>query len=221
VSDRALKRAIAVVVVALVAVVAAGSVLGSQAVADDLRARSRTALVAAGLDDVSVQFRGREGALSGGNDVEARLATSLVAALPGVRSVNHVVDDDAPLRGVARFELDRSGDDVEISGVVSSPDDAADIKIGVATALHTTIIGDVAVDRSVGEAPWAGSLPAVLDAVAGVRGLELELPGDGTLRLGGEVEVAATRTGIVRQVERALPDVELIDALVVSPRKES
>lgn len=220
-SDRAVKRAVILVVVALVAVIAAGSVLGAQAVGDDLRDRSETALVAAGLDDVSVTFRGREAALRGGNDVEGRLATSLVAALPGVRRVEHVARHEAFVPGAARFELDRSGDDIEISGAVSSPDDAAALKVGVATALHATIIGDVTVDRSVGEAPWAKALPSVLDALAGVRGLELDIRGDGTLRIGGEVDAAATRTSIVRRVARELPDVRLVDALVVAPREGS
>lgn len=218
-SDRALRRAIVVVAVALVAVLAAGSVLGSRAVAGDLRDRSETALTAAGLDDVSVQFHGREAALDGGNDVEARLAASLVAALPGVRDVERRAVDDEPLPGVARFELDRAGDDVEVSGAVPSPDDAADIKVAVATTLHTTVTGDVAVDRSVGDAGWAAVLPAVLEAVAGVRGLELEICGDGTVRLGGEVDGPAARSSILRQVQDELPDLELVSTLVVDPRE--
>nr|MCW2727793.1 hypothetical protein [Aeromicrobium sp.] len=217
-SDRALKRAIAVVVVALVAVIAAGSIMGTRAVAGDLHDRSRSALTAAGLEDVAVEFHGREAALSGGNDVESRLATTLVAALPGVRRVEPVVVDDDPIPGVSRFELDRSGDDVEISGAVSSPDDAAAIKVAVATTLRIMVTGDVTVDRSVDEASWAAALPAVLEIVAGVRGLELEIPGDGTVRLGGEVDASGAHARVVRRVQDQLADLRLVDSLVVAPR---
>jgi hypothetical protein len=192
-----------------------GALAGSRAVADDLRRRSETALTAAGLGDVTVDFAGREAAVSGGNDVEARLAAALVAALPGVRTVEDRHQQTAPLPGVARFELDRAGDDVEISGAVPSPDDAAAIKVGVATTLRTVITGDVAVDRSVDVARWAAALPAVLEIVVGVEGLELDIPGDGTLRLGGEVSDAATRSRILGQVADALPELKLVDALGV------
>ncbi|MET0468332.1 MAG: hypothetical protein ABWZ87_06295, partial [Aeromicrobium sp.] len=186
-SERTLQGLIGLVLAGLLAVVAAGAVLGSDTVASDLRDRAVTALAAAGLDDVLVDFRGREAELSGGNDVEIRRAEALVAALPGVRRVDVDVVDDADIRGVARFELDRAGDDVEISGVVPTPDDAAAIKVGVAGSLRTTITGDVAVDRSVAAASWVRALPEVLEVVAGIEGLELEIPGDGTVAIGGTV----------------------------------
>ena len=219
-SDRSLRGAVALVVAALVAVVAAGSVLGSRAVADDLTQRSRTVLVAAGLDDVTVDFTGREAELHGGNDVEARLASAAVAALPGVRRVDDRNVDPRPVAGVARFELDRAGDDVEISGAVSSPDDAAAIKVGVATALRTIVTGDVTVDATVAGARWASTLPAVLEIVAGVEGLELEIPGDGTVRLGGEVDDAATRSRVAAKIADALPGLRLVETLrlVAAPR---
>lgn len=220
-SDRSLKGCFAVVAAALVLVLAAGPVLGSRAVAADLRQRSETALTAAGLGDVTVTFTGREAALSGGNDVESRLAGSLLSALPGVRQVETADDEDAPLAGVARFELDRAGDDVEISGAVASPDDAAAIKVGVASTLRTIVTGDVTVDRSVGEAPWARALPVVLDLVAGVEGLELEIPGDGTIHLGGEVDDAGTRARMVKEVGHKMPDLQLIETLgLVAPAGE-
>lgn len=203
-SDRTLKGLIALVLAGLVALVGVGAVLGSDAVGGDLRDRARTALSAAGLGDVLVDFRGREAELSGGNDVEIRRAATLVAALPGVRHVEVDVDADQHLPGVARFELDRAGDDVEISGVVPSPDDAADIKVGVAEGLRTTITGDVAVDRTVGAAPWAEKLPDVLELLAGVEGLELEIRGDGTVEIGGTVADESERTRVLRKLDRAL-----------------
>ncbi|MCL3818055.1 hypothetical protein [Aeromicrobium wangtongii] len=217
-SDRSLQRAVALVVTALLGVIAVGSVMGSRSVADDLRHRAETALTASGLDDVRVDFRGREAHLSGGNDVESRMASSLVAALPGVRSVDRAVDHDAPLHGASRFALDRAGDDVEISGAVPSPDDAADLKIAVASGLATRVVGDVKVDRSVDAAPWVASLPAVLRTVVAVAGLELDIPGDGTLHVGGRVVDASTRSRIVQRLTDQVPGLRLVETLDVAPR---
>lgn len=209
-SDRSLKGLIALVLAGLVAVVGAGAVLGSSSVATDLSGRARTALAAAGLGDVLVDFRGREAELSGGNDVEIRRARTLVAALPGVRRVDVDVVADEHLPGVARFELDRAGDDVEISGVVPSPDEAADIKVGVAEGLRTMITGDVAVDRSVDAAPWVEALPDALELLAGVEGLELEIRGDGTVEIGGTVGDESERTRLVEKLEDLLPDLDVV-----------
>ena len=219
-SDLFVKRLAAAVAACLVAVIALGSVLGSRSVAADLSQRSESALAAAGLTDVRVDYSGREARLSGGNDVEARLATSLVRTLPGVRSI----DDDRPrrpdLRGVARFELDRAGDDVEISGAVPSPDDAAAIKVAVASTLHVTVTGDVEVRPSLPAAPWAGDLPDVLELVAGVDGLALEIRGDGTATLGGTVADAAERSRVADDVAAALPGFDLDATLRVVPPRE-
>jgi osmotically-inducible protein OsmY len=214
--QRALKRLVVAVAGCLAAVVVAGSVLGSRSVAADLRDRSRTALAAADLADVRVDFTGREARLSGGNDVEARLATSLVQALPGVRRVEVARGSRPHLRGVSRFELDRAGDDVEISGAVPSPDEAAAIKVSVATSLHTTVTGDVAVEPSVAAASWGDAMAKVLEIVAGVEGLALEIRGDGTVTLDGQVADAATRSRIVDEVGRALPGLELVATLRVA-----
>jgi hypothetical protein len=221
VSDRSLQRAVAVVATVLLGVIVVGSVMGSRTVAGDLRARAQTALGASGLDDVRVDFEGREAALEGGNDVEARLASSLVAALPGVRRVHRAVDAARPVPGVSRFALDRAGDDIEISGAVSSPDDAADVKIAVASAWATAISGDVTVDRSADPAPWVASLPGLLSTVAGVAGLELDVPGDGTLHVGGRVHDAATRSRIVRRIAEQVPGLRLVATLTVTSRAGS
>lgn len=215
-SDRVLRRLIGIVAVALVAVVATGSVLGSRTVATDLTRRSETALSAAGLQDVGVSFDGREARLRGGNDIQSRLAAALVETLPGVRQVAVARDREPVLPGVARLELDRAGDDVEIAGVVPSPDAAATVKVDAASSLRATVTGDVEVDRSVGAAEWVDALPDVLDVVAVVEGLELDIPGDGTVRLGGSVADAGTRSSIVQQVERALPGLRLDAALTVA-----
>jgi hypothetical protein len=218
---RRLKALIAAVVVCLVAVVAAGAVLGSRSVASDLGERSRTALAAADLSDVRVGFSGREAELSGGNDVEARLAASLVEALPGVRRVEVERPARSRTPGAAWLELDRAGDDVQIRGDVPSADEAAALKVAVATTLRATVIGDVAVDGSVSAAPWADRVPAVLEIVAGVEGLDLELPGDGTVHLGGQVPDATTRSRVVEQVSRAMPGLRLVASLRLAtvPRK--
>lgn len=215
-SDRSLKGLIALVLAGLVAVIGAGAVLGSGAVADDLGDRARTALSAAGLGDVLVDFSGREAELSGGNDVEIRRAETLVASLPGVRRVEVDVVADEHIPGVARFELDRAGDDVEISGVVPSPDDAADLKVGVAEGLRTTITGDVAVDRSVDPGTWVDALPDVLETLAGVEGLELEIRGDGTVEIGGTVGDESERTRLVEKLDDAMPDLEVVGSFDIA-----
>lgn len=209
------------VAMCLAAVVVAGAVLGSRSVATDLGDRSRTALAAADLADVQVRFSGREAELSGGNDIEARLAASLVEALPGVRRVDVERPSRARTPGAAWLELDRAGDDVQIRGDVPSADQAAALKVAVATTLRTTVSGDVTVDVSVGAAPWADAVPAVLEIVAGVEGLDLEVPGDGTVHLGGQVADATTRKRVVEQVARALPDLRLVESLRLAtvPRK--
>ena len=219
--SRGLRRLAVAVATCLVAVIGVGSVMGSRSVAADLTDRSRTALGAADLSDVRVEFTGREAQLSGGNDVEARLATSLVRALPGVRRVDVERDGRRDLAGATRFELDRAGDDVEISGAVPSPDDAASIKVAVAATLRTTVTGDVAVDPTAPEAAWVAALPDVLEIVAGVEGLALEVPGDGTVELGGQVADRTTRALVVEQVRKALPGLELVQTLRVAsaPRK--
>ena len=214
--SRGLRRLVVAVAACLVAVIGAGAVLGSRSVAADLGERSRTALQAADLADVRVDFAGREAELSGGNDVEARLAASLVRALPGVRRVE-VERRPRPVVGdAARFELDRAGDDVEISGAVPTPDDAAAIKVAVATTLRTTVTGDVRVDGSVASAPWVAAVPDVLEIVAGVEGLALDIPGDGTVELGGQVADRTTRVRVVEQVEQALPGLRLVQTLRVA-----
>lgn len=215
-SDRSLRGFIGLVVAGLVAVISLGAVLGSSAAADDLRDRSQTALAAAGLHDVVVDFSGREAALSGGNDVEIRLAERLVGALPGVRRVELARLGADAIDGVARFELDRAGDVVQISGVVPTPDDAAGIKVGVATSLATTIAGDVTVDRSLAAVSWTGALPDVLQALEQVDDLELDVAGDGTVVIGGTVgsrDERDERDRLVRQVSRALPDLEVVSQL--------
>ena len=214
---RRLKVLVAAVALCLAAVVAAGAVLGSRSVAADLGERSGTALAAADLADVQVRFSGREAELSGGNDVEMRRAENLVESLPGVRRVRTDLAADVVVPGAARFELDRAGDDVEISGVVPSPDDAAEIKVGVAENLRTTVTGDVAVDRSVDAAPWVEAVPAVLDLLAGVEGLELEIAGDGTVTLGGTVRDASEQTRLAERLAELLPDLEVVGTLDVVP----
>lgn len=214
-SDHSLRRLIACVAASLVIVVALGSVVGARSVAADLTDRSARALAAAGLDDVRVEFRGREAELRGGNDVETRLAGALVGALPGVRRVEV---DRAPQRviaGASRFELDRSGDDVEISGAVPTPDDAAAIKVAVASALQTTVTGDVAVTPSARPASWVAALPDVFALVSGVDRLSLEISGDGTIELRGEVDAEQVRTRVLRRVAAALPDLELVETIRV------
>jgi hypothetical protein len=222
VSDRTLKGLIGLVLTGLVAVIAAGAVLGSGSVAHDLSDRARTALAAAGLGDVLVDFRGREAELSGGNDVEIRRAETLVASLPGVRRVDVSGVADDVIEGVARFELDRAGDDVEISGVVPDPDAAAEIKIGAAEGLRTMITGDVAVDRSVAPASWADDLPDVFEVVAGVEGLELEIPGDGTVAIGGTVEDESERARLLEELSDVLPGLELTGTLdLATPTRDA
>jgi len=220
VSDQTLRRLIGMVAALLVAVVATGAVLGSRSVSADLRHRAETALTAAGLDDVRVDFRGREAELSGGNNLESRLARSLIGTLPGVRTIEAATAPDVAVPGRSSLAVDRAGDAVEISGVVSSPDDAAEFKVSVATVLRTTVIGDVTVDRSVGRADWADAVPDVVRAVAGVDGLALEVPGDGTVRVGGAVANAATRTTVLRRLVAALPDLELVETLAVASSRK-
>ncbi|MBD8607768.1 hypothetical protein IFT73_12975 [Aeromicrobium sp. CFBP 8757] len=217
----ALKRLVAAVAACLVAVIVAGAVMGSRSVAADLGDRSTAALQAADLADVRVDFTGREAELRGGNDVEARLAASLVRTLPGVRRVEVDRRPRPVVADAAHFELDRAGDDVEISGAVPSPDDAAAIKVAVATTLRTTVTGDVRVVRSVPSEPWVAAVPDVLEIVAGVEGLALDVPGDGTVVLGGQVADRTTRARVVEQVAQALPGLRLVQTLRVAsaPRK--
>lgn len=215
-SDRTLKGFIGLVVAGLVAVIVLGAVIGTRAAADDLRDRSQTALAAAGLDDVAVDFRGREAELSGGNDVEIRLARTVVGALPGVRRVDLTLTADEIIDGVAHFELDRAGEVVRIDGVVPTPDDAAEIKVGVATGLATTITGDLKVDRTLPTSTWTSGLPDVLKLLGEVEDLELDITGDGTVALGGTVDSRAERERLVRHVARALPDLDVVSRLEAS-----
>lgn len=215
-SDRTLKGFIGLLVAGLVAVIALGAVLGSGAAAGELRHRSQTALSAAGLGDVVVDFRGREAQLSGGNDVEIRLARSLVSTMPGVRRVHLDRAAAEVISGVAQFELDRAGHVVQISGVVPTPDDAAGIKVGVATGLATTVAGDLTVDHALPVATWAAALPAVLEMLGQIGDLEVDIAGDGTLVLGGTVHSDTARSRLVRRVARTLPDLDVISRLDVA-----
>lgn len=217
-SDRTLKGLIGLVVAGLVAVIAVGAVFGASAAADDLRDRSQTALDAAGLDAVAVDFHGREAELSGGNDVEIRLARTLVSALPGVRRVDLDRDADTIVENVARFELDRAGDVVQIGGTVPNPDDAAEIKVAVAAGLRTMVTGDLVVDPSLPVVSWAAALPDALRTLSLVEDLELDIPGDGTIVLGGTVSGSAERDRLVRQIGHALPGLEVVSHLSISAR---
>lgn len=215
-SDRTLKGFIGLLVAGLVAVIAVGAVFGSSAAAGDLRDRSQVALDAAGLDDVEVDFRGREAQLRGGNDVEIRLARTLVSALPGVRRVDLDRPDHEVIDGVARFELDRAGDVVQISGVVPTPDAAAEIKVGVASGLRTMVTGDLTVESSLAPVAWTDALPAALGIVSLVEDLELDIRGDGSIVLGGTVASPAERDRLERKLVRALPELEVVNRLRAS-----
>jgi hypothetical protein len=221
VSDRTLAGLIGLVLTGLVVVIGAGAVLGSNSIAGDLGDRARTVLSAAGLEGIAVDFTGREAQLSGGNDVELRRAETLVAALPGVRTVKASAVPNRPLPGVARFELDRAGDDVEISGAVPSPDAAAAIKIASAQGLRAMITGDVTVDPALADGNWVAGLSGALEALAAVRSLAFDIRGDGTVQIGGWVEDSSERTRLVERVAAALPGLRVVDKLeVTSPRTD-
>ncbi|MET0447966.1 MAG: hypothetical protein ABW004_06150, partial [Aeromicrobium sp.] len=71
------------------------------------------------------------------------------------------------------------------------------------------------VDRTVGAAPWAEKLPDVLELLAGVEGLELEIRGDGTVEIGGTVADESERTRVLRKLDRAL-DLDVVGTFVLT-----
>lgn len=221
VSDTSLKWLTALVAAGLVAVVALGSIAGSRSVAEALRPAAEQALVAAGLDGVSVTFEGREASLSGGSGTDLREAREVVEAIDGVRwaRLDEGRDADPQDRvrsgapAVSTIALERSADGVEIRGVVPDADAAAEIKAAASLIFGATVSGDLGVDPEVETAPWVAALPGVLGDVMAVRDLRLDIDGSGTARIGGTVHSAAGRDRVVDLVATAMRGLEVEEDL--------
>ncbi len=215
-SDLAVKRLLGLVVAVLVVAVGTGAVVGSRAVADGLRTSSVQLLDDRGLHGVEVDFTGREAVLRSSNVAVLGQARVALADEPGVRRVTVSPTRSPGRQGAARFALDRFGDDVRIDGVVPSADDAAAIKIAAARTFGTTVTGDVRVDRSLSGGGWTSRLPDVFDDVSEVEALEIDVVGDGTVRLAGTLGTASAVDQVVSDVAKALGDLEVDAAIDVA-----
>lgn len=98
--------------------------LTKSGVEDDLTNRSQTALQSAGMNWAKVRFDGRDAHLSGISTEQGQpeRATELIAAVHGVRSVDHTVEI-APAASPYPFFAKISGGAVSLSGGI--PDEAA------------------------------------------------------------------------------------------------
>lgn len=226
-SDTSLRWLTLLVAAALVALIALGSITGSDAVADDLRPRVELVLADGGLDGVQVELVGREVTLSEGSHADLAEAEQLVATVNGVRSVevdapgatarpsSAAPGRDGDRADAASLELRSTKERIAISGRVPDADAAASIKSGAALAFGQMVAGDVTVTASTGPAPWVRALPDLLGDLVGVKSLQLSIRTDGTVRLGGTIESAAGRDKISRYVSAALPGLELTNDLTI------
>ncbi|MCW2830023.1 MAG: hypothetical protein JWP31_715 [Aeromicrobium sp.] len=207
---------------ALAAVIVVGSVVGSQSVADDLRASAERALADQGLDGVVVDFAGREAELSGGSRADLDEAETIVARMRGVRRVGVLTPADArpdggtpQPAGSATIALERRASGTTISGTVRDADTSTDIKAAVADAFGGTVRGDLAVDGDVDDAAWTDALPDVLDELADVEGVRIVIDGSGTVVVDGRVGSRTQARTLAAAISRALPDLELVPSLSV------
>jgi hypothetical protein len=219
-----LERRAALLGAGLVLVLGVGTIAGSHAISRDVRDRSTRALAAAGLADATVRVDGRHVSVSAATSAEAARADTLLRDLDGVRDATaRSVPVPAGKRATAPpatapvLELRRDGARVSIAGTVADAGAAADLKIAAAVAFDTTVIGDVVVEPSVGDAAWIDPVARVLPALNGVRALRLIVDGDGALELAGVVSTEGGAAALVRRVEDEVPDLVVVDRLDVRP----
>ena len=220
-SEKRLKSLAALVASALVVVIAAGALLGSRAAAGDLQSKAERALASADLDDVRVTFHGREAELRGGDPDDLGKAELIVEGIEGVRWADIVPSPAAPAPAppdtTPTLELRRDARGITISGTVPDADAAAGIKARVAEDFGVPVTGDLAIDPAVGTATWIHRLPDVFGDIVGVKHLELQIDGRGTLDLTGSIESQAGADDVRRLVASAVPELDVVGQLDVEP----
>lgn len=226
-SDARLRWLTVLVTVVLLVVVGAGAVVGSGAVASNLQLTAETALAAAGLDGVTVDFEGREATLSGGSHADLTEAEKIVEAIDGVRLTRSEDDtDERPPASAAEprtepgpsIELRRAAGRITISGSVPDADAAAEIKAGAALVFEELVSGDLGVGGETGSASWTKALPTVFGDVVGVRDLALTVDATATLTIRGTIESRAGRRKISRLISSALPQVKVVNDIRIDAR---
>ncbi|MEV7395715.1 OmpA family protein [Aeromicrobium sp. NPDC092404] len=218
-SEQRLRGLAALLGTTLLAVVAVGALVGSSSAASDLQGKAERALASAGLDEIRVTFEGREAELSGGTVDDLGQAELVVEGIEGVRRADVVRPaGGAPAEAAdttPTLRVSRTGAGITISGTVPDADGAVGIKAGVAEAFAVPVTGDLAIDPAVGPAPWTDELTHAFVDLVGIKDLELEIDGSGTLDLGGSIESRSGVEDARRLVAAAVPELDVVNRLSV------
>lgn len=215
VSDRRLTICAALTGVALVAVIGTGAVIGSSATATELTPRIDAALVAAGLEDVEAQVRGREVTVRGGTQGELGEALDATRAVTGVRSA--AVDDSPGAVEVIDMtrpylKLRRDPDRLRILGAVPDAATAATVKSSAARAFGVPVRGDLMIDPTLPAVDWTDELPAAFGDLVGVTDMVLTIDGE-VLELDGWIGTSVERREVLGLVADAVPSLVLASSV--------
>ena len=167
--------------------------------------------MAAGLEDVLVDVRGRDVSVRDGTLGELTEAVRVVQEVPGV---HRAMIDDRP-GAVDRIDttqpylrLRRDPDRLRILGAVPTAAAAATVKASAARAFGVPVRGDLVIDPDLPAAGWTGALPVAFTVMTTISDMELTVDGR-TLDLVGSVETPVERDDVLRMVRGALPGLQV------------
>lgn len=192
----------------------------------DLTRTAGESLVAAGITGAGVDVTGRDATITGLTGPDAQRAVEIVQGVDGVRIAQLPAGAPAgtapgaePATGpAAPFGVTRRGDEIVLSGVVASAQDAGAL-VAAATeqAGGRTVVDELTV--TAGAAAQAAATPANVALVTGVLGatgdgVTATFDGD-TLALTGTVPDPAAAEALVTDLSSALPESTVDDRLTV------
>lgn len=180
----------------------------------DLTRTATESLAAAGITGAGVDVTGRDATITGLTGPDAQRAVEIVQGVDGVRVAQLPAGAGAPADGgaapgadpaaaaAAPFGVARRGDEIVLTGVVASREEA-DALVAAATeqAGGLTVVDELAV--TAGAPAQAGATPANVGAVAGVLGATAG-------------EVTACFTGDMLTLTGAVPDPASAEAAIVA-----
>lgn len=200
----------------------------------ELTSESRSALEAAGVEFQTISFNGRDATLTGQVSTEsaADSAESIVAAVPGVRTVNNnmevVPTTQVPVPPTTvptatagagssppSFVMLVSGGQVALAG--SIPDDGIGDSIyeGAVEAFgQENVITRMTAGAEIRSETWIETLPFLLVEMGDVTEFSMVIVG-GTVELTGLAENALAKASIEATVAASMPDLTIVNLLEV------
>lgn len=226
---------------ALVGVYVVGLRFGLLQIERDLTARARAALGALQLDEIGVDFTGREARLMGtaADPDGAAKAAEVIAALDGVRSVVSAVTvrprivveppppppepveaapapDEAASAAAAEptVELQRVGDSLFFKGRLPKGAHQAALAAIAKVKAGGRVGVAIELDEALPERPWAAQIWTLLPAIVEAPGVGFRVQ-DGALMLTGEIDDPARREGLAAAAAAVIFDLRIDNRIVV------